>query len=653
MLVNKKVVSSNYGDWESPISADFVVSQVRSLAAPRVCPRTGRAYFTETNGARRAIVQVAQDGSLNQVLPPDLSCQNSVYEYGASLYDVLPDGRLIFSDQDNAVRILEPDAKYSSVLLKSPVLRYSSFSANTKNPWVLAIEEDHTEDTPAKIRNYLVAINILTAQVERIGSGADFYWLPQFNAEGNKIVWLEWDHPNLPFDAGKLYTADFYLTGTIRGERCVAGEKGESVAEPRWGVDGNTLFFAQETSGYRQLFKIGPTTHGRKETEPEKIELRGLETSELGEVMLLEGSRTFVPVTERFLVTVVKSNGTHRLVTIDLQDNSWKEAADGDLLCDITWDAVARLDDSHVLVVGTGTEVAQALHKINIHQPEHNEILRLSVDQQFPKGLIAKPNVVCLTSKGFPSHTIYGFFWEPTSDKYKLDVSAPFPLIINAHGGPTGHKGPGLSYRIQYFTSRGYGFFSLNYTGSTGYGREYRNALWGNWGHVDAADADAAAKYFGQIGSVGKIGITGASAGGYNTLQCLTRFPNTFAGGVCASGISDLKKFDNKTHKLESHYAAKLLKTELMSDEERDEIFKERSALFHVDKIKAPLLLIHGQEDTVVPVEQARLIAASLEERGEDVKLVEFPGEGHMLGHPESAKGWLEEEEKWWRKTLL
>ncbi|KAL7961069.1 Alpha/Beta hydrolase protein [Trichoderma compactum] len=591
MLVNSKVVSSNYGDWESPISADFVVSNVRSRAAPRVCPRTGRAYFTETNGARRAIVQVAQDDSLNQDLPPDVSCQNTVYEYGAGLYDVLPDGRLIFSDQDNAVRILEPDANYSS------------------NQWVLAIEEDHTEDTPAKIRNDLVAINILTAQVERIASGADFYWMPQFNAEGNKITWLEWDHPNLLFDACKLYTANFYLAGTIRGERLVAGGKDESVTEPRWGVDGNTLFFPQETSGC-QLYKLEPTIYEKKKTgiEPEKIELRGLETSELGEVLLLEGSRTFITVTERLLVAAVTSNGTQRLVTIDLKDNSWRESADGDRLYDIIWDAVARLDDSHVLVVGSGTDVPQALYRLNIHQPEHNEILRLSIDEQFPKGLIAKPHTVCLSSKDFPNHTIYGFFWEPTNDKYKPDVSVPLPLIIHSHGGPTGHKGPGLTYRIQYLTSRGYGFFALNYAGSTSYGRAYRSSLWGNWGHIDAADADAAAKYFGQIGSVGKLGITGPSADGYNTLQCLTRFPDTFAGGVCASGTSE------KTHKLESRYAVKLLGLAgLVSDEEKDEIYKERSALFHVDKIKAPLLLVHGQEDTVVPLEQARLIAASLE----------------------------------------
>ncbi|UKZ75989.1 hypothetical protein TrVFT333_003685 [Trichoderma virens FT-333] len=641
----KKVVSSNYGDWESPISADFVVSNVRSLVAPRACPRTGRAYFTETNGARRTIVQVTQDGSLNE---------NTVYEYGAGLYDVLPDGRLIFSDQDNAVRILEPDAKYASILIKSPVLRYSSFSANAKSPWVLAIEEDHTEDTPDKVKNYLVAINILTGQVERIVSGADFYWLPQFNSDGSKIAWLEWDHPDLFFDACKLYTADFYAIGTIRGKRLVAGGNGESVTEPRWGVDGSTLFFAQETGGYRQLFRMEPNIHGESRIELKKIELRGLETSELGEVDFFEGSRTFVPVTERFLAATVTSNAAQRLIIIDLQDNSWREAADGDTLCVITWDAVIRLDDSHVLVVGGGTDIPQALHKINIHQPKENEILRHSVDEQFPKELIAKPEIVCFPSGGFPSHTIYGFFWKPTSDKYVLDVSVPYPLIINVHGGPTSHEGPGLSYKIQYFTSRGYGYLALNYVGSTGYGREYRNALWGNWGHVDAADADAAAKYFAQTGAIGKIGITGISSGGYNTLQCVTRFPNTFSGGVCVSGISDLKQFDGKTHKLESHYTAKLLRlTKDISDEERDEIYKERSALYHVDEIKSPLLLLHGQEDTVVPLEQARLIAKSLKESGKGVKIVEFPGDGHMLEHPESAKGWLLEEEKWWRKTLL
>lgn len=354
------------------------------------------------------------------------------------------------------------------------------------------------------------------------------------------------------------------------------------------------------------------------------------------------------------MVAVATSNGSRRLLIIDLKDNSWKEAAEGDVLCHIAWDAVARLDDSNVLVVGTGTDVPQALYKINIHQPERRKTIRLSVEEQFPKDLISKPDYICLSSKGFPHHTVYGFFWEPTNDKYEIDMTVPIPVIINAHGGPTSHAGPALSYRIQYFTSRGYGYFAMNYTGSTGYGRDYRNALWGNWGEVDAADADAAANFFHNLAApIGKIGITGISAGGYTTLQCLTRFPDTFAGGVCASGISDLKKFDDKTHKLESDYTSALVLPKNASDEDRERIYKERSALYHVDKIKAPLLILHGQEDSVVPLEQARLIADSLKERGKDVKLVEFVGDGHMLAHPESAKGWIEEEEKWWRKTLL
>lgn len=229
-------------------------------------------------------MQIAQDGNLNEVLPEGLSCQNSVYEYGASLYDVLPDGRLIFSDQTNAVRILEPDVKYSSVLLKSPVLRYSSFNTNTKTPWVLAIEEDHTHDTPYKVKNYIVAINILTGEVKRAVSGSDFYYLPQFNADGSKIAWLEWDHPDMFFDACKLYIADFHLDGTVSGVQHIAGGNGDSTAEPRWGVDGATLFFAQETGGYRQLFRLDPGS-----TSPSKIPLKGLETSELGEIYFFEG----------------------------------------------------------------------------------------------------------------------------------------------------------------------------------------------------------------------------------------------------------------------------------------------------------------------------------------------------------------------------
>lgn len=227
-------------------------------------------------------MEITKDG-LNDLLPSEYSAHNSVYEYGAGLLDVLPDGRVIFSNEDNTVHILDPDTRRVTLLVKTPPLRYSSFHANSKTSWVLAIEEDHTNNTPYTIRNYLVAINFVTGEVKRIAKGADFYYLPQSNADGTELVWLEWDHPRLLFDACKLYRADWNLDGTISNVRFVTGANGESTSEPRWGFDGS-LFYAQEVDGFRQFFRIPPGSH-----TPARIKVKGLEKSELGEVLLFEG----------------------------------------------------------------------------------------------------------------------------------------------------------------------------------------------------------------------------------------------------------------------------------------------------------------------------------------------------------------------------
>ncbi|KAK5992588.1 Dipeptidyl peptidase family member 6 [Cladobotryum mycophilum] len=645
MATTKK--TAPYGDWESPITSDFVISKTRALSAPRVCRRTGRAFYTEASDGRRTIMEITQEGP-KDILPTEYSVGNTVYEYGAGLLDVLGDGRIIFS-HDNSATVLDPDTKEVNILIQSPSLRYSSFNANTKTPWVLAIEEDHTGgDTAYKIKNYLVAINVSTKEVKRIATGADFYYLPQYNADGTRVAWLEWNHPEMLFNASKLYVAEWSQDGSLTNVRFITGKDNESATEPRWGLDGSTLFFAQEIAGYRQLFRIPPGSE-----TPIHININGLETSEIGEVLLFEGTRSYAPVTERYLAASATSLGTSRLVIIDLENNSWREAADTDILSHIVWDSVARFDDSSVLVIGSGTSSSQALYKIHIHQPELNEVIRRSVDKELPQDLISKPQLVRIPSRDSPSHPIYGFLWLPQNPNYTAPEGTRLPLIIWAHGGPTGRTGSGLSPRIQYFTSRGYAYFGLNYTGSTGFGREYRNALFGPWGILDAAEAADAADYFnsGPV-KAGAVGITGISAGGYHTLQCLTRHPKTFAGGICASGISEMKGFDDSTHKLEWDYARLLL--QLPEDEEgKDKIYRERSAMYFVDKIESPLLLVHGHQDTVVPIEQAKIIAEALEKKGRDVKLLEFPDDEHKLSKPTNAKAWLEEEEKWWRKTLL
>lgn len=318
-------------------------------------------------------------------------------------------------------------------------------------------------------------------------------------------------------------------------------------------------------------------------------------------------------------------------------------------------DAVVRLTDSSVLMVAQSATLSQALYMVDLEQPDLSVMIRSASDEEDPQTFFSIPEPLCINSCQRPARSTYGFLWMPYNKDFGAKKGCLPPLIIDAHGGPTWMAGSGLNLKIQYFTSRGYAYAALNYTGSTGYGKEYRDALFGNWGIIDAADAAECAKHLESAGRVdGKaIGISGHSAGGYLVLQCLTLYHDVFAGGVCAAGVSDVKALSDSTHKLELHYADMLLGCSGASDDEKIALYRDRSAIHHVDRIRSPLLMVHGELDTVVPIDQMRAMATALERKGADAKLVEVAGEGHMLDDPRAVKIWLQEEEAWWKKTLL
>lgn len=276
-----------YGDWKSPVIVESVTSKTKVLSSPRVCRATGRAYYTETQDTgNNCIVEITEDG-VKALLPAGYSASNTVYEYGGSAYDVLRDGRIIFSHKDNTLHILDPDTGNVSKLVEErPTLRYSNFNANPNSPWVLAVQEDHEHDTPDQVKNYIVAINYTTSEVKRVVSGADFYYTPQFSPDGTRLAWLEWDHPHLPFHSAKPFWADFDgETGSVTNSRLVAGDgEGQGGAsEPHWGPDGS-LFFGLEVGGHYKLFRVLPGG-----TEPKQIKLDGLDDTDFGQISWMQG----------------------------------------------------------------------------------------------------------------------------------------------------------------------------------------------------------------------------------------------------------------------------------------------------------------------------------------------------------------------------
>ncbi|UZP33146.1 hypothetical protein NXS19_000962 [Fusarium pseudograminearum] len=596
-----------FGDWESPISLDSIVSKTRSLSAPRVNLESGRAFYAESReDGSTTIVEILKNGR-KEVLPAEYNAKNSVYEYGGSPYAVLPDDRIIFSNEDNTVHIVDPDSMKCFKLAGGPKLRYSNFEANPKSDWVVANQEDHEHDTPDGVRNYIVAINTRTKDtVKRILDTADFYYEPSFSPDGSKLAWLEWNHPELPFDAARLYTATWHDQGSISDIRLIAGKDREGVAEPRWGPDGS-LFFGKEVGNYRRLFHIFPGSD-----EQQEVNVKGLDNAEFGELRWFQGCHTYVPLSERQLVAALSF----------LDNPEWFS---------LTWmnlDAVARLSNTSVLVIGAGDTTGKALYQIDVEGTSQIKELRSSTDDSFPESFCSKPLLKSIRSKGLPERELHGFLWLPHNPDYQAPEGHLPPLIMISHGGPTSYLGPGLKPRVQYFTSRGYAVLAFNYNGSCAHGKAYRNALWGNWGLVDSDDAAEFA-------------------------DNLTETGQTFAGGVCLSGVSDIKRLDDSTHKLESDYTDHLVLATDVDGSEKDKICRERSPLFEAHKITAPLLLLHGGADKITPLDQALEMASAIEKAGGEVELIVVDSEGHGFSQPKNVKLWLEEEEKWWRKTLL
>lgn len=366
-------------------------------------------------------------------------------------------------------------------------------------------------------------------------------------------------------------------------------------------------------------------------------------------------SQTYVFLTETSVIAAPTWFGAYDLVYINLATSTWTKLKSP--FTDLRLDCLASLSQYSVLAIGSGATTPQAVYRIVI-APDHTTyptLIRSSVDQPHSESVFSTPTHIRFAARRGPPREVHAFYWPPHNGRFVAPEGTLPPLLVSPHGGPTAHSTPGLRPAEQYFVTRGYAHLAVNYAGSSGHGRQYRESLFGRWGVIDRDDvAEAVARVVrGGLADASRVGIVGGSAGGYNVLQSLSWYPDVFAGGVCYCGVADLAALEDETHKLESRYVEVLLHTTGLGESEKKRLFQERSPLYHAQQIKAPLLLIHGEDDTVVPIEQSREIRRRIEEAGGDVKLVTFQGEGHMFKKAGSWLVALEEAEKWWKKTLL
>ena len=567
------------------------------------------------------------DGTVADRLPAPWSARTTVHEYGGGAYAV-GDGVLYFSNHpDGGVYAHRPGAE-PVCLARIEGVRFADLQLDVAGRRLICVQEDHRGD--GEPRNSLVAIGLDGKGVpEPLAAGEDFYASPALGPDGDRLAWLTWPHPNLPWDGTFLWSAEVGAAGELGEASLVAGGLDESVFQPRWSPAGE-LWFASDRSGFWNLYRAG--AEGAEAMAPMQREV---------------GLPQWV-----FGMSVYAFDATGGVAFTACDRGSWRlyrRTAEGEVeevpvpfreLKDV------QVAEGRVACVAGGPERRTAVVRIDPGSGAHEEVCSIGSLRLPPASLSLPEDVELETGDGERTHAL---FYPPAHGQVAGPEGELPPLVVMSHGGPTSMASTALNLEAQFWTSRGFAVADVNYRGSTGYGRAYRVALDRRWGVADVEDCCAVARHLAAHGRVDerRLVIRGGSAGGYTTLAALT-FRDVFAAGASYYGIGDLEALARDTHKFEARYLDRLVGPY----PEEQELYRQRSPIHFADRLSCPIIFFQGLEDRVVPPNQAETMVAALRTKGVPVAYVPFAGEQHGFRRAENIQRALECELYFYSRVL-
>jgi dipeptidyl aminopeptidase/acylaminoacyl peptidase len=624
-----------YGAWYSPISASDVA---RSARRPGDVSVDGLdVYVNESRpeeGGRGIVVKIplgGDDPGQNAVefLPREFSVQSRVHEYGGGAFSVKSGVVVLSNDTDQALYLFGPTQYARRLSPKSSIAdrRFAEPLLDLNRERVLCVVEEHTRAGHGERRepmHYIAAIGYgsRTGRVETLISGQDFYSSLRLSPDGRRLAWLSWRHPHMPWEESELWVAELDARGLLRAPARIAGGPGESVFQPEWDRHGG-LLFVSDKSGFWNLYRWD-----REHTRP-----LCPKNADFGAPQWAFGMSTYCLLPSGDLLCTYSENGTWHLARLS-RDSGRLEPIESPYT---EFSELKAGADGAVLLCASPQHGTRLMHWSE--QGERFVELRRFADDSFESSPLSQPEPIEFPTSGGGS--AYGLYYPPLNPEFEGLPGERPPLLVHVHGGPTAQASTALNLRTQFWTSRGFAVLDVNYRGSSGYGREYREALKGKWGLADIDDCIAGATFLVQRGLVDsrRLCIRGGSAGGYTALAALT-FHDVFAAGAVYYGISDLSALARDTHKFESRYLDSLVGPYATARER----YLERSPLVHANRLKRPVVFFHGLEDKVTPPNQATVIVDSLRQRGVPVAYVEFAGEGHGFRQAETLRRSLEGE---------
>ena len=601
-------VTLPYGSWPSPIRVDDIVGGAVRLSDPWV--DGDDVYWIEGRPAekgRSVIVHRASDGTTTDRTPAPFDARSRVHEYGGGAYNVAG-GTILFSHvKDDRLYRLDPGDDTPQAITPEGPFRYADLRFDGRRRRFLAVREDHSgEGEPTAA---IVDIPLDGERPPRVlYAGPDFLAAPRLSPDGGLLAWLEWDHPDMPWDATRLRVAPVGDDGSLGPSDLAAGGMDESVAQPEWSPDG-ALHFVSDRTGWWNVYRL--------DEGPRLDPLTPLEAEFADPAWVFDrASYAFLP--DGSIVAVGRARGRDWLFHI----------APGNLIGEVespyTDVGTIRVGGAGVVAnVGTPTEPPMVV-LLDSSTLATSGVLRHSTSTVVDPAYISTPEPITFPTAG--GRMAHALFYRPVNpDAVAPDGELP-PLVVRSHGGPTSSALNALELSYQFLTSRGIALVDVDYGGSTGYGREYRQTLEGQWGVVDVDDCIGAARYLVDRGDVDgdRLAIEGGSAGGYTALAALA-FRDVFAAGISLFGVGDLELLARHTHKFESRYLDRLIGPyPAMADR-----YRERSPIHYLDAISCPVLILQGLEDKVVPPAQAEALAEALAARGIPHAYLPFEGEGH------------------------
>jgi dipeptidyl aminopeptidase/acylaminoacyl peptidase len=617
------------GSWRSPITAASIAAGGVSLGFAEIVG--GDVYWLEgkpLEAGRVVIVRHAADNTRHELTPRPLYVRTRVHEYGGGAYVVdrstvffsnFTDQRLYRQDLGADPRPITPEATTTAGL------RYADAQLTPDGRLLVCVREVHASEGPEATNELVVLAADGSTQARVIVSGHDFYSSPRISPDGHRLAWTVWDHPRMPWDGSALWVADLAADGSISNPHAVAGGAEESIFQPEWSPSGQ-LHFVSDRTGWWNLYRL---RGGEEEIEP----LAPME-AEFGTPQWVFGMSTYAFLADGRIACIVSQNGLDYLAY--LPPGQPIQSAE------LPYTAYARrLRSEGNTLVFIAASPTEALAVVRLDAATGaREILGRSLEHAPDASYVSRPRSIAFPTEDGQA-TAYALYYPPTNADFVVPSGERPPLIVESHGGPTAMTQAQLSLDIQFWTSRGFGVVDVNYGGSSGFGRAYRERLNGRWGIVDTQDCISAARYLADQGEVDgrRLAIRGGSAGGYTTL-CALVFHDDFAAGASYYGVADCEALATDTHKFESHYLDGLIGPY----PEAKDVYYARSPIHFADRLSCPVILFQGLEDKVVPPSQAERMVEALRAKHLPFAYLAFAGEQHGFRKAETIQRTLEAE---------